>query len=179
MLDPGLSFGTGQHATTSFCLRCLAQARHAGTRQSFLDIGSGSGILAISAAKLGYGPVEAFDFDPQAVRATRANARDNQVKITARLKDLTKEPLKPARRYDMVCANLIFDILIGQARKICKRVKPDGSLVLAGILTTQFDRVRCAFEAQGMRLAATRVEKEWQSGRFEFAPENAADARRA
>jgi len=67
ILDPGLSFGTGQHPTTSFCLNELVHNRQSGTRQSFLDIGTGSGILAIAAAKLGYQPVRAFDFDPESV----------------------------------------------------------------------------------------------------------------
>ena len=76
MLDPGLSFGTGQHATTGFCLRELVKHRpRGGEARAFLDIGTGSGILAISAAKLGYAPVEAFDFDPEAVRVARENAR--------------------------------------------------------------------------------------------------------
>src|SRR5690242_5190365 len=68
VLDPGLSFGTGQHPTTSFCLNEIVRCRKSGSRQSFLDIGTGSGILAIAAAKMGYQPVQAFDFDPDAVR---------------------------------------------------------------------------------------------------------------
>ena len=167
VLDPGLSFGTGQHATTSFCLQKLAAFRQMQARQSLLDIGSGSGILAISAAKLGYRPVNAFDFDPQAVRVSRANALSNDVRIVFHQKDLTKEPLHPNRQYDIVCANLIYDILISEARKICQRVKPCGRLVLAGLLSTQFSQVREAFEAQGMRLISTQIEKEWQSGEFE------------
>ena len=98
ILDPGLSFGTGQHPTTAFCLREIVRlklakergrlAREFKTRhhadepsalQSFLDIGTGSGILAIAAAKLGYQPVHAFDFDAEAVRIARANARANRV----------------------------------------------------------------------------------------------------
>jgi ribosomal protein L11 methyltransferase len=84
ILDPGLSFGTGQHPTTSFCLHEIARCRKNGhAAQSFLDIGTGSGILAIAAAKLGYQPVHAFDFDPESVRVARENARKNRVE-TAR-----------------------------------------------------------------------------------------------
>ena len=79
VLDPGLSFGTGQHPTTAFCLRQVAACRDPRRPQSFLDIGTGSGILAIAAAKLGYSPVEAFDNDPVAVRRARDNARRNGV----------------------------------------------------------------------------------------------------
>src|SRR5579863_10069748 len=79
VLDPGLSFGTGQHPTTSFCLHEIVAHRQSGTAQSFLDIGTGSGILAIAAAKMGYTPVQAFDFDPECVRVSRENARKNRV----------------------------------------------------------------------------------------------------
>ena len=114
VLDPGLSFGTGQHPTTRFCLGQLVRARQAGTRQSFLDIGTGSGILAIAAAKLGYGPVVAFDFDADAVRISRDNARGNGVGRQVRLavQDLLLLPVTTRTRYDVVCANLIYDLLM-------------------------------------------------------------------
>ncbi|HWH69999.1 MAG TPA: 50S ribosomal protein L11 methyltransferase, partial [Candidatus Sulfotelmatobacter sp.] len=79
VLDPGLSFGTGQHPTTGFCLQQLVACRRPKQGQSLLDIGSGSGILAIAAVRLGYQPVEAFDFDPEAVRVARDNAQQNGV----------------------------------------------------------------------------------------------------
>jgi len=170
-LDPGLSFGTGRHATTGFCLRRLAAHRKPGQKQSFLDIGCGSGILAICAATLGYKPVDAFDFDPQAVRSAQNNARDNAVRLSIRLDDLTKQPVKADRQYDVVCANLIYDLLISQAAKICHRVKPGGVLVLAGILNTQFAQVQAAFEAKGMRLKRAKTEKEWRSGEFRSEPD--------
>src|ERR1035437_3077844 len=123
ILDPGLSYGTGQHPTTSFCLNEIVRCRNNGIRQTFLDIGAGSGILAIAAAKLGYAPVRAFDFDPEAVRIARATARTN--KVRGRLKpvcgDVTKLPLKPARQYDLVCANLISNLLIAERRRIANR----------------------------------------------------------
>ena len=95
ILDPGLSFGTGQHPTTAFCLRELVRCGKIKTGRSFLDIGTGSGILAIAAAKLGYSPVYAFDFDPEAVRVARANARVNGVHKKVRIvrKDVTKLPI--------------------------------------------------------------------------------------
>ena len=84
VLDPGLSFGTGQHPTTGFCLEQLAAWRSAGIPQSCLDLGTGSGILAIAAAKLGYAPVKALDVDPDAVRTACANARRNRVSARIR-----------------------------------------------------------------------------------------------
>lgn len=169
ILDPGLSFGTGQHATTRFCLEQIATARRAETSQSFLDIGTGSGILAISAAKLGYAPVEAFDFDPDAVRVAHENAAQNGVEEFIRLRraDLTKLPSKPAEKFDVVCANLIYDLLLAERERILSRLKRNGRLVLAGILRKQFAPVKLAYCAEGLRLVASRAEGEWQSAAFE------------
>lgn len=166
VLDPGLSFGTGQHPTTRFCLEQLAAGRKPGVPQSFLDIGTGSGILAIAAARLGYRPVEAFDFDPDAVRIAQGNARQNGVsrKIQISRKDLTRMP--PAGRFDIVCANLIHDLLLAGQSRILRQVKAGGTLVLAGLLRHQFPEVRRAYEAAGMKLKARRADKEWESGAF-------------
>jgi ribosomal protein L11 methyltransferase len=168
VIDPGLSFGTGQHATTSFCLHQLVACRAPKTKQAFLDIGTGSGILAIAAAKLGYDTIDAFDFDPESIRVARENASHNDAADEVHLsrKDLTKMPQQSARRYDVICANLIYDLLIQEADRICNRLKPQGQLVLAGILKTQFSRVRKAYESRGFKLRASKVEREWQSGRF-------------
>lgn len=198
ILDPGLSFGTGHHATTGFCLRRLVEGRKgAGLRLglglrvrgeaarprlplnlnpnlnpppplSLLDIGTGSGILAIAAAKLGYSPVRCFDFDPESVRVAKANAAQNDVALLVKpvRYDLTKLPLASATRYHVVCANLIYDLLIAERDRILNRLRPDGVLVLAGILQTQFAKVERAYRQAGLKLIATEVEKEWQSGAF-------------
>ncbi|HEY5345348.1 MAG TPA: 50S ribosomal protein L11 methyltransferase [Verrucomicrobiae bacterium] len=180
ILDPGLSFGTGQHPTTSFCLSEIVRqsenrttaredARPTKTK-SFLDIGTGSGILAISAAKLGYQPVHAFDFDPESVRVAKENTRKNRVdaKLKPTRGDVTKLPLKPARQYDLVCANLISNLLIAEKQRIVNRLKPDGILVLAGILAVEFGEVERAFMKLKLKLVAKRVENEWCSGSFCF-----------
>jgi len=168
ILDPGLSFGTGQHPTTAFCLRQLVARRKPGVAQSFLDIGTGSGILAIAAAKLGYRPVDAFDFDPDAVRVAKANARLNGVSGSTRIshRDLSCAPREHVQKYDIVCANLIHDVLLAERGRILARVCAGGVLVLAGILQTQFAGVAQAYRKIGFRLAATRREKEWRSGVF-------------
>jgi len=166
VLDPGLSFGTGQHPTTWYCLRKIVEAMKPGA--SLLDIGCGSGILAISAAKLGYTPVEAFDFDPVPVRIAQANMRRNRVeqKIKCARKDLTKLPAKSAQKFDVVCANLIADLLIDESDRILNRLARNGRLIVAGILASQFGEVQEAYEAKGMELLDTKTEKEWQSGLF-------------
>ncbi|MEI7807045.1 MAG: 50S ribosomal protein L11 methyltransferase [Verrucomicrobiota bacterium] len=171
ILDPGLSFGTGQHPTTSFCLGEIARVRKSAAQQSFLDIGTGSGILAIAAVKLGYAPVQAFDFDPESVRVARENARKNRVDAKLKLTrgDVTKLPLKSARQYDLVCANLISNLLIAERRRIVNRLRTDGTLVLAGILAVEFGEVERAFAGLKLKLVAKRVENEWGSGAFCFA----------
>jgi ribosomal protein L11 methyltransferase len=162
VIDPGLSFGTGQHPTTRFCLEQLAAARRPGFRQSFLDVGTGSGILAIAAAKLGYGPVRALDFDPAAVRVAKENVRKNGVKVAVAKEDITEIAPK-SKRYDVVCANLTADLLENCAGKLKQMVKSEGRLVLAGILGTQIDSVRKCFEKRGFSVIAKSSQGEWAS----------------
>jgi ribosomal protein L11 methyltransferase len=168
VLDPGLSFGTGQHPTTRFCLEQLASARRAEKEQSFLDMGTGSGILALAAAKLGYRPVEAFDCDSDAIRIARGNASRNRVsqRVRFRTQDLSRLPLRPVRRHDIICANLISDLLLVEQTRILARLAPGGTLVLAGILHSQFAAVRRAYESAGLKLKERRTENEWESGAF-------------
>jgi len=187
-LDPGLSFGTGQHATTQFCLSQITGVAKGGRASvpasrslehttrilrrglptSLLDIGCGSGILAISAAKLGYAPVTAFDFDPVAVRVAQKNCRTNRVdkKVAVSRKDLTKLPLDSRQKYDVVCANLMAPLLIAERDRILNRLSPGGTLILAGILATEFPSVRERYESAGLKLIAEKSEREWQSGAF-------------
>ena len=168
VLDPGLSFGTGQHATTRFCLEQLVTLRDPQSVQSMLDVGTGSGILAIAAVKLGYQPVNAFDFDADCVRVANENTELNEVAavLSVTHDDITQVPKKPKQRYSVVCANLIYDLLIAERDRLLARVTPGGSLVLAGILETQFGMVRKAFEAAGWKLVAATTDKEWRSGTF-------------
>jgi ribosomal protein L11 methyltransferase len=172
VLDPGLSFGTGQHPTTWFCLDRLVAARREGETQSFLDIGTGSGILAIAAVKLGYRPVCALDFDPVAVRVAKANASRNRVsqRIVIQRRDLTKLRAQSAAQFDVIGANLTDDLLIASAKMILSRLRPGGLLVLAGVLANQFSKVKSAYESSGFRLVSARIEREWQSATFRNSP---------
>jgi ribosomal protein L11 methyltransferase len=115
--------------------------------------------------------VEAFDFDPDSVRVARANARLNGVARALRLslRDLTREPRRSVQKFDVVCANLIHDLLIAEHARIIGRLRPGGTLVLAGILRAQFRAVAKVYRAAGLRLTASRREKEWQSGAFTHA----------
>jgi ribosomal protein L11 methyltransferase len=168
VLDPGLSFGTGHHPTTAFCLEQVAACRPVEGNRSLLDVGTGSGILAIAAAKLGFAPVTAFDFDAAAIRVARENARQNGVARRIQLfrQDLTKLPLVAGESFDVVCANLLANLLLAERDRILRRLQPAGRLVLAGILAAEFPRVRRHYEAAGLSLVATKADKEWQSGAF-------------
>lgn len=168
ILDPGISFGTGHHATTAFCLEQLVSNRADGTRQTVIDIGCGSGILGIAAAKLDYSGIVCFDYNADSVRSARENAVRNKVadRVRPTVKDLTRLPVDTARKYDIVCANLIYDLLIAERERITNRLKPDGLLVLAGILETQFPKVTRAFREIGFKLVTSKVEGEWKSGAF-------------
>lgn len=192
VLDPGLSFGTGQHPTTAFCLRQIVRLQKGGNQAqhrpngstsrpchktlSFLDLGAGSGILAIAAAKLGCSPVKAIDFDPEAVRIARANARANRVqqKLKILYGDVTRLPACPRRArqgFDLVCANLVSNLLIAERRRIAAQLKCSGTLVLSGILKSEFGQVQKAYEDLGLKLVSSRREREWRSGSFQIRPE--------
>jgi ribosomal protein L11 methyltransferase len=168
ILDPGLSFGTGHHPTTLFCLERIVECRRVGTKQSLLDIGTGSAILAIAAAKLGYGPVLAFDCDAEAVRAASSNVKKNHVqdRLDLRRGDLHRWPLRARRRYDLVCANLTSDLLLAHAKKIRNLVRPGGRLVIAGVLDREFPEVRGMLRRFNLTLEACGVHKDWKSGQF-------------
>jgi ribosomal protein L11 methyltransferase len=170
VLDPGLSFGTGNHPTTAFCLRELAAHRQPGIAQSFWDLGTGSGILAIAAAKLGYAPIRAMDFDPEAVRVARENARQNQVlkQIQIAREDVTQIRLTSREKFDFICANLISNLLMAEQRRIVNRLQTSGRLVLAGILEKEFAQVQRAYEKAGLKLVSSQIEGEWRSGAFIF-----------
>jgi ribosomal protein L11 methyltransferase len=168
VLDPGLSFGTGHHPTTAFCLRQLAALRPRLSQPSLLDLGCGSGILAIAGAKLGYHPVQAIDADPVAARVAQANTRRNRVdhRIEIARKDLRRVSLRPKTRFDVVCANLTTDLLLAEGRRIAVQLQPSGHLILAGILNREFGVIHRHFVALGLKLINQGSQGEWHSGLF-------------
>jgi ribosomal protein L11 methyltransferase len=118
---------------------------------------------------LGYRPISAFDLDPDAVRVAAENARRNGVRRRILLRRFDLKRFKPpprSRRFDVLCANLTFDLLLAERRRILACLAPRGRLVLAGILRQQFVGVRRAFEEAGLLLIASQLEGEWKSGAF-------------
>ena len=164
-IDPGMSFGTGQHATTNYCLKCID--RYAGSKKSLLDAGCGSGILAIAGALLDYGPIDAFDFDPEAVAVAGENAALNKVadRINLEVGNAADYPGR-AEKYDLVCANILGHLLIAFRFNIVSWVAPGGVLVLSGILDRDFDKVSAAFAEVGMTEIERFRDKDWTSGTF-------------
>jgi len=149
-LDPGLAFGTGNHETTRLCCERLTAIADSGPRiadWSVIDAGCGSGILALSAAQLGFGRVAAFDNDPEAVRVSLENAELNG--LTERVEFYVGDLVSglAGRSAELVLANIQADVLMRFARELTAAVRPGGILVLSGILAREQDAVRTAFSA--------------------------------
>ncbi|HOW64071.1 MAG TPA: 50S ribosomal protein L11 methyltransferase [Candidatus Paceibacterota bacterium] len=168
ILDPGLSFGTGNHPTTAFCLKQLVSCRDKSAKQSLLDLGTGSGILAIASAKLGYHPVLAVDNDPDAIRIAQENSRANGTSslIVFRGQDIRKK-FSLNRLYDLICANLQRDLLLSHRELLTRILAPGGYLALAGILTSEFDPVNESYIQAGLCLIHSQSKGEWRSGLFQ------------
>jgi len=144
VIDPGQAFGTGAHATTRLCLELLLEiAASEPARGTLIDVGSGSGVLAIAAARLGFDPVLALDHEPESVEAARANALVNDVQVEVERFDLRAQQLPPAMLSEgIVLANLLRPLLLELSRSL---PKPPRQLVASGLLLEQADEVADAF----------------------------------
>lgn len=163
-LDPGLSFGTGKHATTQACLRFLDRLAAEDAGRSVLDMGCGSGILAIGAKLLGFADVRGFDNDPDCIQVSDENAGFNGVAIPFALDDLSHA--HPAA--DVVVANILAPVLIQFAAQVAGSLAagPQARLVVSGILDEQYAAVRAAYEAQGLAEVESLLIENWRSGLF-------------
>lgn len=153
-LDPGMAFGTGEHATTRMCLELM---RAAG--RSVIDVGCGSGILGIAAAITGAKSVYMCDIDPQAVKAARNNAELNGVVCEIEQADL----LATSRRAELILANLTADLLIRMAPAVREHLEEGGKLVVSGIIAERLDEVKDAFSRLGYKIEKEAAEGDWRA----------------
>jgi len=164
-MDPGMAFGTGTHETTRLCATLTEDYMKPGAR--VLDVGTGSGILAIAASKLGAEEVMAYDIDPVAVRVAQENCDVNGcTNVTCGISDLLAGVDTKGGLYDFVCANIVADIIVRMAGDIICYMKPGGLLAVSGIIDTQADRVRAALEQGGLAHILTRAENDWNAMLF-------------
>ncbi len=164
-IPAGMAFGTGDHATTSTCLRFLADVADelTGKPWEMLDLGTGTGILALAARLLGARRVEASDFDPDSVRTTKENARLNGIAgVVVKKSDVRQ--WTPPRTWPVVVANLFSGLLIEAAPTIAAALTPDGRLIFSGILRDQEPSVLTALRAADLRIDRVVRRGKWVSG---------------
>ena len=157
-IDPGAAFGTGTHATTSLCMEILE--RKVTGENSVLDIGTGSGILAISSVLLGAKSATGVDIDAQSVKTAKENACINGVenKIEFFVGDLAD---KVSGKYDIVCANIVADVVIRLFENVAQFMSDDGILIVSGIINLRADDVEGAALKHGFKIAEKLEREEW------------------
>jgi ribosomal protein L11 methyltransferase len=152
-IEAALAFGTGHHGTTRGCLLALDRLLKRGRPARVLDVGTGSGVLAIAAAKAARCPVAASEIDPQAARAARANARANGAGALVRVTQAGRlDTPALAGRYELAFANILLRPLLLLAVPLARKCAPGGALVLSGLLPAQANAALAAYRAQGLVL---------------------------
>ena len=159
-MDPGMAFGTGTHETTRLVIRLLEKYTKEGQRM--LDVGTGTGILAICASRLGAEICRAYDIDPTAVRVARENIKDSGLtNVTCDQSDLLKQVSLEGGQYDLVCANIVADIIIRMTPDVGKYMKDDAVLLASGIIAERCDDVVACFEANGFKVVELLTDNDW------------------
>ncbi len=166
VLDPGMIFGTGAHASTQMCLRALEEIIHGGER--VIDLGSGSGILSIAALLLGAQEATGVDIDPKAEDIARENAVLNGLTapkfraVTGNvIGDIAMMESLSAGGYDVVLANIVADVIIPLSAVVPHFLRPDGVFICSGILNTRLAEVEQALEAAGLTITQREMQEDW------------------
>lgn len=159
-LDPGMAFGSGNHATSFLCSRYLR--RYVKPGDTVIDIGCGSGILSLVAAISGAKKVIAGDLDPQCIDATKENAAKNQLedKIDVRFGDLFQVVNEDA---DVVVSNIFAEVIIGMAKDVSRHVKPEGIYIASGILKEKLEDVKAALVKEGFSILESETKGDWSA----------------
>jgi ribosomal protein L11 methyltransferase len=160
VLDPGMAFGTGSHPTTALCLGALDRELSRRPGAAVLDVGTGSGLLAIAAARLGARRVAGTENDAAALEVARENAARNGVSVELSL----SPPASVTGRFDVVVANILANTLVELAPEVASKVAPGGALYLSGLLAGQEEQVREAYAACGLTPDRARdgADREWR-----------------
>ena len=165
-IEAGLAFGTGHHGTTRGCLLALDRILKRRRPRRVLDVGTGTAVLAIAAAKAARAPVTGVDIDPVAIDVARENVRKNGVGGLVRLA-VADGPHRPAVThagpYDLVFANILAPPLVRMATSLSRQVAPGGHLILSGLLTWQSREVESAYKARDLALESRSTEDGWRT----------------
>lgn len=158
-MDPGMAFGTGTHETTRLVIRMLEDYTKPGCRM--LDVGTGSGILAICASKLGAAECKAYDIDPMAVRVANENIKDSGLtNITCEVSDLLKQADR-SKPYDLICANIVADIIIRMTPDVSPFMHEKTVLLASGIISERAQDVIDCFEKNGYKIVEKLEDNGW------------------
>lgn len=157
-MDPGMAFGTGTHATTTLCMETME--KYVQPAMSVIDVGTGSGVLAVTAAKLGAAPILAVDLDPVAVKTAAENVLINNVagQVTVVEGDLLKKAGQPA---DLVVANIVADVIMRMIDDVLYILKPQGLFIASGIIDERLEAVKTAMVKAGLALLEIRRQEGW------------------
>ena len=159
-MDPGMAFGTGSHETTRLVIELLEKYTKQGVRM--LDVGCGSGILAICASKLGAGECKAYDIDPIAVKVANENiVESGQENITCEVSDLLKQVDLDGGKYDLICANIVADIIIRMTPDIGRFMKDDCVLLCSGIIKERADDVTAKLNEYALKVIERIDDNGW------------------
>jgi len=165
-LNPGMSFGTGQHPTTRGCLQFIDEVASRKPGQSFLDVGCGSGILTIAAAKLGCARPLGVDCDPVCIVTSRENARTNGVGDITRFEQAEAIAWQGTAACDLVVANIYSNVLLQIRAQLCSSVARWGHVILSGILARHYEQVMGAYVGRGFREMTTCESGGWATALF-------------
>ncbi len=172
-IEAGEAFGTGHHGTTAGCLLAIERAVRTRPIRNALDIGTGSGVLAIGIAKLAHVPVLASDIDPVATRVAAANVRLNEAHPEVRVvtaAGIGSRVFRVNGPFDLIVANILAGPLVMLAPSIRRALAPGGTVILSGLVPPQTNRVAAAYRAAGLRFERAESREEWMTLTFTLPP---------
>ncbi len=158
-LDPGMAFGTGLHPTTRLCMIALEERTQPGMRM--IDVGTGSGVLSITAAKLGARDILAFDLDPIAVETAARNAAINHAETIVRVERGSIDANVHRNLFDLVCINILAEVICELAPAVASALRTGGTVIASGILDFKADNVIDALRAVGIETVEKKQEEDW------------------